>query len=279
MADVRLTATNPENSEAVPVACNAKGELLLEAPEAADPAVLLDDGGTKQVIKSAGLGISDGSTENITLEPGGSATFADKITAKQAFLDIEVPTAGVFHVHTPGEEGFSTVIQGNGNMYTLGGVNCGTVGNPGECRLGVSAPTAKARLAIQDATVNSWWGVANQLDYFAVQRWDGATWGTYTSIGSGGQFLHNGTGTFTSDVIIGSRGQQWMIVESNGLAHLVAQTFRDRIKDKRQPRETEYPELRNIPGELTMIEEQLQKVMEFLRMVPEAGWEVWDGSD
>lgn len=30
MADVRLTATNPEDSSVVPVACNAKGELLLE---------------------------------------------------------------------------------------------------------------------------------------------------------------------------------------------------------------------------------------------------------
>ena len=30
MADVRLTATNPDDSSVVPVACNAKGELLLE---------------------------------------------------------------------------------------------------------------------------------------------------------------------------------------------------------------------------------------------------------
>ena len=30
MSDVRLTATNPEDSSAVPVACNSKGELLLE---------------------------------------------------------------------------------------------------------------------------------------------------------------------------------------------------------------------------------------------------------
>ena len=32
MADVRLTATNPEDSSIVPVACNEKGELLLEDP-------------------------------------------------------------------------------------------------------------------------------------------------------------------------------------------------------------------------------------------------------
>ena len=33
MADVRLTATNPEDSSVVPVACNEKGELKLEEPQ------------------------------------------------------------------------------------------------------------------------------------------------------------------------------------------------------------------------------------------------------
>ena len=32
MSDVRLTATNPEDSSVVPVLCNAKGELKLEEP-------------------------------------------------------------------------------------------------------------------------------------------------------------------------------------------------------------------------------------------------------
>ena len=33
MADVRLTATNPEDSSVVPVACDASGRLLLQDPE------------------------------------------------------------------------------------------------------------------------------------------------------------------------------------------------------------------------------------------------------
>lgn len=37
MADVRLTATNPEDSSVVPVACNSKGQLLLEEPIAGPP--------------------------------------------------------------------------------------------------------------------------------------------------------------------------------------------------------------------------------------------------
>lgn len=45
-----------------------------------DPnAVKLDDGGTKQVIESAGLGISDGTDENITLDSSGNATFQGSI--------------------------------------------------------------------------------------------------------------------------------------------------------------------------------------------------------
>ena len=31
MADVRLTAINPEDSQVYPVACNDKGELLLDS--------------------------------------------------------------------------------------------------------------------------------------------------------------------------------------------------------------------------------------------------------
>ena len=37
MTDVRLTATNPEDSSVVPVACNEKGELILEEPGEGPP--------------------------------------------------------------------------------------------------------------------------------------------------------------------------------------------------------------------------------------------------
>jgi len=42
--------------------------------------VTLDDFGIKQIIKYSGLGISDGSSENISLNPDGSAFFAGNIT-------------------------------------------------------------------------------------------------------------------------------------------------------------------------------------------------------
>jgi hypothetical protein len=44
MDDVRLTATNPADSSIVPVACNSKGELLLEEPIAGPPGEDGEDG-------------------------------------------------------------------------------------------------------------------------------------------------------------------------------------------------------------------------------------------
>jgi len=46
MEDVRLTATNPADSSIVPVACNSKGELLLEEPIAGAPGEDGEDGAT-----------------------------------------------------------------------------------------------------------------------------------------------------------------------------------------------------------------------------------------
>ena len=89
-----------------------------------------------------------------------------------------------------------------------------------------------------------------------------------------------GSAKFRLDVIIGSRGKQWMIVESNGLAHLVDQAaFLDVPADESANEPVQYPALRNIPQELDLIERALGEVMEKLRMSPPAGWEVWDGSD
>ena len=84
----------------------------------------------------------------------------------------------------------------------------------------------------------------------------------------------DGTADFAGDVVIGSRNKKWMIVESGGIAHLVEQT---RIAEQAEP--WRYPELRNIPRELDLVEQALQDVMEKLRMNPPAGWPVWDGSD
>ena len=192
MADVRLTATNPEDSSVVPVACNAKGELLLEEP----------------------LAEFDGNVDG-DLTVSGSASFAGD---------------AVFGGNPAGGANIGAKVFAAG----AGFMACRPLTNPGEIlftgyALGNDTPTVRINV--------------------------------------------DGSASFASDVVIGSRGKKWMIVESNGLAHLVEQTRAAEMQ------ETTYPALRDIPGELTMVEQQLQKVLEKLRMIPEAGWEVWDGSD
>lgn len=286
MADVRLTATNPENSEAVPVACNAKGELLLEAPADVDGVVLLDDGGTKQVIKSAGLGISDGSDENISLNANGTANFEGRVDAPEYLGVGSTANDKIWSGYLANTNGTATsAINADGSSYFSNSVGVGTNNPQRLLQVGEYGVTGgEIALAGSQSGITSilmGYGTSGAELYQGYIQYNFSSNQMLFATSAATCFKLNGDSSaeFTSDVIVGSRGRQWMIVESNGLAHLVEQTFRDRFNNKRQPRETNYPELRNIPGELTMIEEQLQKVMEFLKMVPEAGWEVWDGAD
>ena len=90
----------------------------------------------------------------------------------------------------------------------------------------------------------------------------------------------NGAADFSGDVVVGSRNQKWMLVESGGLCHMISQTRMAQLAEAAKSEgETQYPELRDVLAELTMVEQHLQLVMETLKMAPQAGWEVWDGSE
>ena len=69
MADVRLTATNPEDSSVVPVACNEKGELKLE-----EPLVVEGPPGEKGDKGDPGDPFSGNFADDVTF--GGDASFA-----------------------------------------------------------------------------------------------------------------------------------------------------------------------------------------------------------
>ncbi len=81
-----------------------------------------------------------------------------------------------------------------------------------------------------------------------------------------------GEATFTGEVSVGSRSKEWTIRESNGLAHLIEKT---RSAEDAATDQT----LRDVFGELDLIEKALSDVMQRLRLTPPAGWPVWDGSD
>ena len=214
MADVRLTATNPEDSSVVPVACNAKGELKLEE---LPPPYEFD-------------GNLDGD-----LDVTGNAHFSG---------DIHLGIQGTFGV-TPDEAFFGA--DDSGRLYG-GEVN------------GVYVVAFGSKPGFTPS-------LGRHIDFVM-------------SAGSGQpaaakiRFIRNGGARFIHDVQVGSRGELWMLTESGGLCHMVKQS-------KSNPfgvEEVEYPPLRNIPAELSMVEDALGQVMERLKMTPPAGWDVWDGS-
>ena len=82
MADVRLTAVNPENSEVYPVACNDKGELILNGASRLEVAEFLDVASTTYADNTGlYLGTSPGNINfrEIRLEKDGSAQFSDVV--------------------------------------------------------------------------------------------------------------------------------------------------------------------------------------------------------
>ena len=82
MADVRLTATNPEDSSVVPVACDAAGRLLLEEPQVIEgpPGPPGEQGPPGQDGQDGQDGdpFSGDFADNVTF--GGTATFDGELT-------------------------------------------------------------------------------------------------------------------------------------------------------------------------------------------------------
>lgn len=245
MTDVLLTATNPEDSSVVPVACNEKGELKLEEPQVSSDLYVEKAGDTM----TGNLHLGD----NITLDAStGSATFIGNVVSGNNAPNSETGERDYVVLTPYGLAAFYRDGETDSVDHNFGVVKVNVNGTTGGSYAGGGAGNFYSLI---------------HLEQDGTSRWSIKT---------------NGAATFSSDVVIGSRGDKWMIVESNGLAHLVKQTQTADIEtaDLVNPSgETSYPPLRDIPGELTMVEEQLQKVLEKLRMVPEAGWEVWDGSD
>lgn len=287
MSDVRLTATNPVDSSVVPVACNEKGELLLEQPPEFDGNLAGDltvggyltvnnqcyfqqdvnitawpnaEGGVQGQIRM-GESASQVPGERIKLalwQRGRDEKDAFGIGVSSGSLDYSVSVSSAKHSfyigkfeEVPESEGFTTKVA---EISTFGISNWGTTGGF------ITYPTADGQFsyANRNPTNTDW---ANII-------------------------FSNGGAQFRGEVIVQSRDSLWWLTESGGLCHMVPVQTRDSVATAdlvdgvpREPRqEFVPPQLRNIPAELTMVEEQLAKVMEKLRMIPEAGWEVWDGS-
>ena len=83
--------------------------------------VKLDDGGAKQIIKSAGIDISDGTDENISLGPDGAGQFAGAVSADSgAFTNAVAADSGAFTNAVTADSGAITnaLSAGSGSFST-----------------------------------------------------------------------------------------------------------------------------------------------------------------
>ena len=294
MADVRLTSTNPDDSSVVPVACNAKGELLLEEPIDNSFDGNLD--GDLIVSGKVGIGTTDPKAPlhvfNSSLDLPAIGEPGNVQVGGSAFgLMLGVDSYGQGYLQAQRNDGANTtydlLLNPNGGKVGIGTTDPRTA-------LYISGDSAAtSRITCERDGAKGVFGVLDEDVIIVGEGSDGTNGGiTFYTGGSpkarmdpagsliiGGSFPASpnislntdGRANFEGEVVVSSRNKQWMLAEQNGLCHMIEQTGSISF-DK-------YPELRDVFAELDVIEKALEEVMEKLRMSPPAGWPVWDGSD
>lgn len=203
MSDVRLTATNPDDSSVVPVACNSRGELLITEPviETIPNDVTIE--GSLKVSPPPDL-----NSANVTFYP---------VIGNNDWL-----VGGLCH-HTA----YSVTLLANGyrnsaNEWT-------------SCE--INGSTSAAALEIRTSSA---------LFVFRAAE----NWPTGSSFNMPSVFQIDANGPTSRSLILRPDGLE----KSGGKVIDVAE-------------------------ELQFLRAQVQAVMERLKMAPEGGWPVWDGSD
>ena len=148
MADVRLTATNPEDSSVVPVACDAAGRLLLEEPQVIEgPPGPRGEQGPPGQNGQDGDPFSGNFSGDVTF--GGSASFAggdflineDGSAEVTSYLEVNrtvptIDTSRVFFIgNANGSEKFRVNVDGSAGL--AGNVDVG-----GDVKIGGTLPSA-----------------------------------------------------------------------------------------------------------------------------------------
>ena len=309
MTDVRLTATNPEDSSVVPVACNAKGELLLEETPAFDGNV---DGD---------LTVSGSATFAGGIQSGGDANGGAEAGARlreRGLVQVSATAAQtVWTGYTTGTSAATSNIYGDGSAAFAGAVN---IGDWAGSAAGVaSGPTGYVHVR-KDGGSNAIgvWNGAGGSPTVSIDPDGGATFAGSVesgdlSAGAGSRITSNSIttrrDTFDTPNQVSLNGavgaEQYSIaafptgtsdikfgVKIDGTAEFAGEVVVGSRSKKwmlleqgglchmveQQTLKDGYPELRNVLQELDLIEKALGEVMEKLRMSPPSGWEVWDGS-
>lgn len=159
MTDVRLTATNPDDSSVVPVACNEKGELKLEEP--------LDFNGDLDGDLTVSGRVSIGGEDLATplYVKGDAATIQIAESSNTQCLEHIINSENnLFYVGTSGP---------NWNVQTQA-VQRLSVTAWGKVGIGTETPTAKLEVA-GDLTVNANAGFTSEGYLWCTDR-RGKTW-------------------------------------------------------------------------------------------------------
>lgn len=254
MADVRLTATNPEDSSVVPVACDASGRLLLEEP-VQGPAGEQGPPGPQGDPGQDGDPFSGNFAGDVTF--GGSAIFA-----------------GIVDIGAGWDAGVSNT---GGNRLDSGSIYSQVPSTVGDNLAIYTAVKGTDQIVQFKADGSAAFGSRADTGDWNISPINGIRYnsGSNETV----KLLPEGSALFSSDVVVGSRNKQWMLVEQGGLCHMVEQVRAGTADLVAPAAEREYPELRDVIGELNIVEKALEEVMVKLRMQVPAGWPVWDGSD
>lgn len=203
MTDVRLTATNPEDSSVVPVACNSKGELLITEPKIEE----IDNDVTIKGKLTLDLpGDSEATASSWTTSDMGQLTFKRDVDDKVAHaLD---PSGQSTHRRMGIEQKGTTTLSSS----TYG-------------------------FAVLDPSGSAKWSV----------NWNGTA--------TGRKILLR---TEANDP------DKWNSSSSSSLEDATG---------------ADYGRFIDVGVELAFLRAQVRALMEKLKMTPEGGWPVWDGSD
>ena len=225
--------------------------------------------------------LSDPSNPNSALTPkatitnDGSATFAGDIeVGKYATNGTTISASGAVAVNRNKPDGtcFYALLNGAVNTLIKADGSAEFASSAGFGGQSLSAGMIDGGVRILDGYIQLRRDVEGAE---IVSGFSGGNTGAFKTV----SIRSDGTAEFASDVVVGSRNKKWMLVESNGLCHMVEQPTASTADLVAPAAAAEYPPLRDVFAELNAIEKALGEVMEKLRMTPPAGWEVWDGSD
>ena len=185
MTDVRLTATNPEDSSVVPVACNAKGELKLEEPLAFDGNL----NGDLNVTGTSSFAGEINAASGINIQPGSGVERINLTASTGEIFTASSTKDATQMLRIQGGRGSASqedvaVITSSGTANFAGMVNGLGLKSSSYLLVDSSSSTASSNLI----RVNS--GLGD--DRFTVKMDGSASF-------SGGKFLVESTGQFTFD--------------------------------------------------------------------------------